>query len=309
MQVSLIFIAIILGLPLSLMSQEEMNDPIPFFKTVVYTLSDDSLHGRSPGTTDELKSLDFIEQKLTSSTKKKLRFHRQSFTIPMAEDSLRNATNGYFFINNRAKTTVIISAHYDHIGYGDGKSASFALNQIHNGADDNASGVSMVMALGAHLFNNRKNAETNFLVVFYSGHELGLYGSDVFSQMVFAKQRKFKKVVEVINFDMVGRMDKDLKILKCTSAFDSILANVHATNLGIKMNAGEVKQLGFLDTKPYFEKGISCLNFSTGVHLDYHKPSDDADYINFEGMALIYTYLLQILDEFYAPSLHRNLPD
>lgn len=264
------------------------------FKEVVYYLADDSLHGRMPGTIDETKSLVFIEKKMNSLGKNK--FQRQAFSFQKEGFSEINATNGFVFVNNKAKNTILISAHYDHIGYGSGLSTQFEEYKIHNGADDNASGVAFIMGLYSHLIKSNSK-QNNYLFVFYSGHELGLYGSDRFSKWMTKNPRKFKNIAAVFNFDMIGRMDNELKIIKCSSneKAKSILEKVNVADFDLKMNVGEENQLTLLDTKPFYLKEIACLNFTTGIHLDYHKPTDDAQYINFEGMVKIEKYLLKLI--------------
>lgn len=278
------------------MSQVE-NDSVTknLIKEIVFCLSDDSLHGRMSGSLDEVKALSYIEQKMYSINNNK--FFRQKFSFKRFGFPLIKATNGYVFVDNNSKETVLFSAHYDHIGYGNELSTKFKENEVHNGADDNASGVALIISLYKDLVKN-KNKNKNYLFVFYSGHEMGLFGSDVFSKLITKKKKHFKEIIAVLNFDMVGRMDNELKWLKCFSnkKAKTLLEKVPSSDFDINLKIEETKQLELLDTKPFLNKKNACFSFTTGIHLDYHSPSDDAKYINLHGMLKTQKYLLQLID-------------
>lgn len=259
---------------------------------VVYTLADDNLHGRMPGTVDEVNSLKYIERKMDSIGCNP--FFKQEFSFKKFGFPMIKATNGYVFINNKSKKTVLISAHYDHIGYGNGLSTKFKENDIHNGADDNASGVALIIALYDELLVKGRK-DINYLFVFYSGHEMGLFGSEYFSKLI-NKNKKFKEIKAVLNFDMVGRMDNDLKLLKCFSNEEARLIlekqNDHDLNLKIENE----DQLQLLDTNPFLNKNKACFSFTTGIHLDYHSPDDDAKYINVLGIYRIHKFCFTLIN-------------
>ncbi len=265
------------------------------FKEVVFTLADDSLKGRYTGTLEEKKSLNYIEFKMKSLSNK-IKFERQTFYVKLKDTTLIS-NNGFVFVNNHSSKTILISSHYEHIGLGGVLSTKFISNQIHNGADDNASGVAMTIGLASELIKV-KNSNLNYLFVFYSGHEIGLYGSDAFGDFIDKNSDYFKNISCVINFDMIGRLDSDLKNLKCmkSKSADIILNNVQIEDFDLKLNLGKEEELKKLDTKYFYNQGVPCLNFTTGIHLDYHTPTDDAIYINFDGMIQIKEYLLKIID-------------
>ena len=264
------------------------------FKEVVFTLADDSLKGRYTGTLEEKKSLNYIEFKMKSLSNK-IKFERQTFDVKLKDTTLIS-NNGFVFVNNHSNRTILISAHYDHIGLGGVLSTKFISNKIHNGADDNASGVAMSIGLARELIKLKK-PNVNYLFVFYSGHEIGLYGSDAFGDFVTKNSDYFRNISFVINFDMIGRLDSDLKILKCMkSKFADVFFNdVQIEDFGLKSNQGKEEHLKLLDTKYFYNKGIPCVNFTTGIHLDYHTPTDDAVYINYEGMFIVYNYMLELI--------------
>lgn len=266
------------------------------FQKVVYTLASDSMKGRATGSPEEQQSLEFINEQFSLLTKKRL--SKQPFTAHVDDSTQLVAVNGYYFINNHAKKTILLSAHYDHIGMGGPLSMSKKNDVVHNGADDNASGVAMLLGLSGFLIQQQK-AKVNYLIVFYSGHEIGLFGSEAFSNFIERKKRKFKPVSCVVNFDMVGRLHPDLKKLKCmrSPAADSVLKSVNTSSFGFTLNITDEPMLNQLDTKAFYKKQVPCLNFTTGLHNDYHATTDDSHYINFQGMVTIYNYLCVLVPQ------------
>jgi Zn-dependent M28 family amino/carboxypeptidase len=171
------------------------------------------------------------------------------------------------------------------------------MNEIHNGADDNASGVGLLLSISQALIK-QKHSKVNYLFVFYSGHEIGLFGSTAFHQFTQARHQ-FKQIGAVVNFDMVGRMDPTVKKLKCMRSpeLDSLLQSIPMHPYSFKLNITNEEKLTLLDTKTFVEAGIPCVNFTTGIHNDYHKTSDDAKYINYEGLNEIRQFMLYYLKE------------
>lgn len=278
--------------------QKKVETPLKsLFKEVVFTLADDSLKGRYTGSLEERKALNYIEFKMKGLSSK-IKFERQLFPIQLKDTSIAS-TNGYVFLNNHSSKTILISSHYDHIGLGGGLSTKFLSDQIHNGADDNASGVAMTIGLASELIH-MEQSDVNYLFVFYSGHEIGLYGSEAFGTFIKNKTDYFKNISCVLNFDMVGRLDSDLRILKCmkSKSADVIMNTVHIEDFDLKLNLGKEEELIKLDTRFFYNQGVPCLNFTTGIHLDYHTPTDDALYINFDGMVQINTFLLKIIGSY-----------
>lgn len=264
-----------------------------YFKEIIDTLADDTMHGRATGSMDETKSFEFIAKIVRRDTQKKLK--EQCFVIQTSDSTALDSKNGFVYLNNHSKETILIGAHYDHIGFGGALSLSRKDDEVHNGADDNASGVALALALLYDLSTTKSNK--NYLFVFYSGHEIGLYGSTAFAEFV-ASKRKFKNISTVINFDMVGRMDATMKRLKCMSSLpnDSIVEMPEINKSGLNVVLADEEKLALLDTKPFHLKGIPCLNFTTGIHDDYHATTDDAKYISYEGMLLINSYMRELIE-------------
>lgn len=267
-----------------------------YFKEIISFLANDSLQGRAASTIYEAKTADFI----FSKWKKLKRFQPQfQFFAYTRKDStsVKKSKNVYCYIDNKASRTILIGAHYDHLGFGEGISRSYSKKGIHNGADDNASGVALLLSLAKN-FKNWQSKKYNYLFVSYSAHEIGLFGSEAFSKLA---QEKFKPIALAINFDMVGRLDADRKVFNVygrntlTSAQDQIFDKVLFDGNLMPNYSDKIYQC---DLKWFAEKGISCLSFTTGIHSDYHTINDDEQWINYEGMTIIEEYLERLLTQF-----------
>lgn len=257
-------------------------------ETVEFLASDD-LQGRKTGTVYSEKALDFISMKMKKACGKKLK--KEKFEIVLGGKDITNATNGYVFLNHKKDSTILISAHYDHLGMGGNLSKSPGKIEVHNGADDNASGVALVIDLVGNL-QKEKNHRYNYLIVFFDAHELGLHGSSIF--LTYPKHlEKFKTLAAHVNFDMVGRLSAEKPVLKITNSpsLDSSLEKI----ISIEIAKGAVEKLSELDTQKTYAAGVPCINVSTGIHADYHKPSDDSAYINFEGIQKISDEMLRLI--------------
>ncbi len=268
------------------------DDSLSYLKYVVKTLASDSFQGRGVGTIGEMKSADFIVKQLKLS---KLKAQVQAFQFQLSDTTKKiNAQNVFAFLNHKKDSTILISAHYDHIGFGDKLSLHANKKGIHNGADDNASGVALIL----NLIKNdplKLNKNYNYIFVFYSAHEIGLFGSAHFQKYY---PKKYKPIAQVINFDMVGRMDSDYKILKLfysQNLKEKLEANANTFGYFQYRWEGDA-WLKTLDTKHYVQKNIPCLSITTGIHADYHKTTDDADKINFDGILKIQHYILHYLN-------------
>lgn len=190
---------------------------------------------------------------------------------------------------------IILGAHYDHLGLGGPSSGALDPDTlaVHNGADDNASGVAMVMALARYL---RKHPLLhNVLVAFWGAEEIGALGS-----AYFAKHLPFPKdsVLLYVNFDMVGRLNEEGRLVVTGSGtakeFDSLFASLDTTGLGLTLEFSP-EGFGGSDHMNFYTAGIPVTFFFTGVHEDYHRITDDVEKINWDGMARVATYALRFL--------------
>ena len=192
------------------------------------------------------------------------------------------------YIHNNKRKTVVLGAHYDHFGMGGENSLYKGPAAIHNGADDNGSGTTLLLE-AMRYYAQRQDTNYNYLIQFYSAEELGLIGSKY-----WANNPTFplKEVEYMINSDMVGRLRGNRLQLSGTGTaveWDEILDTpIHG--LDIKKDPAGV---GPSDQTSFYYKDLPVLHLFTGTHDDYHKPTDDADKINYKGMAklasLIYT--------------------
>jgi len=188
---------------------------------------------------------------------------------------------------------IVIGAHYDHLGFGGPGSGSRKpdTTAVHNGADDNASGVVSVLSLAKKFSAERKNLKRSIIFVLFSGEEEGILGSSFFADH---SPVDIKSIKTYINLDMVGRLKPD-SALEISGTGTSI----GAETLLKKLVKGKPLKLSFSpegygpsDHAAFYAKNIPVFFLTTGVHLDYHTPDDDADKINYEGLKEVdnYTY-------------------
>jgi hypothetical protein len=185
---------------------------------------------------------------------------------------------------------VIIGAHYDHLGYGDISSLD-SIYDVHNGADDNASGVAGVLEL-ANYYKD-KQVSDNIVFAFWDCEEIGTVGSDYYIKNPLFPLENTKIY---INFDMIGRLkDSTLTIIGSKTAIeleDILKKNNQFFNLKL-VNSG----FGSSDQNAFYNSKIPVLHFFTGVHKDYHKTTDDANFINYEGIKEILEYVIRVVDD------------
>lgn len=275
-------------------------------KEDVSILASNTYEGRETGTKGEQEAASYISERFkaqglepkgtdgfyqTFTFKPKTDPHGDvSYDIKNA-DSTITGTNVLGYINNNAANTVIIGAHYDHLGYG-GEGSLYRGDDkaIHNGADDNASGVAVLLNLVAKL--KKANTNNNYLFMAFSGEEMGLLGSNY-----FVKHPTFdiKTANYMINMDMVGRLKPDSTLaIYGTGTSPRFKQVLHAANKGFKLVEDE-SGVGPSDHTSFYLSDIPVLHFFTGQHEDYHKPSDDADKLNYNGMELIADYIFDVI--------------
>jgi Zn-dependent M28 family amino/carboxypeptidase len=202
----------------------------------------------------------------------------------------RAATNVAAYINNGAVNTVVIGAHYDHLGYNEDKNALDTGHVIHNGADDNASGTAALLEI-ARLLHQKSPTNNNYLFLHFSGEELGLLGSKYWIE----NPTTTGPINYMINMDMVGRYDTSHKLTVGgygTSSKWSQIWKAVSTPLVVKFDS---TGSGPSDHASFYRAGVPVQFFFTGSHPDYHKASEDADKINYEATAQIVTLAYQMM--------------
>jgi aminopeptidase YwaD len=212
----------------------------------------------------------------------------------------RSASNVVGFIDNKAANTVIIGAHFDHLGFGeDGNSLDRGNRQIHNGADDNASGVSGIIELARMLLASSLK-QNNYLFIAFSGEELGLHGSKYFVQQPTID---LNSANYMINLDMIGRIN-DASPTLMVGGFGtspSWASTFNTTGKKGIYNGSLVFRFDSSGTGPsdhtsFYLKGIPVLFYFTGTHADYHKPSDDYNKINFAGQLMVLKHIFSVIE-------------
>jgi Tol biopolymer transport system component len=196
---------------------------------------------------------------------------------------------------------VLIGAHYDHLGRGESRSLERAgeEGQIHNGADDNASGVSVALELARSFAEERARHPENFkrglLFAFWSGEELGIIGSSHFAEQPSVP---LSNIVAYVNFDMVGRLTDNKLNLQGVGSSSAWRKLVEKRNVmaGFDVALQEDPYLP-TDVTAIYPKGIPVMHFFTGSHEDYHRPTDKADKINYEGMERIAKFARGIISD------------
>lgn len=213
---------------------------------------------------------------------------------------------------------VVVCAHFDHLGRGQVSGIRGEPGPVYNGADDNASGTAMLVALAYRLaqWNDRKH---HYLFVAFDAEEEGLLGSRFF---VEHSPVALEQVLAVVNFDMVGRLDSVLMILGTQSSevWDTLIPQVVTPLLpdSVRLRTGG-EGLGSSDHASFFRKEIPVLHFFTGLHADYHRPTDDAERIHYAGMVQVLRIAENLLsrlnhltdipfrEEALEESSHRNV--
>jgi aminopeptidase YwaD len=179
---------------------------------------------------------------------------------------------------------IVIGAHYDHLGYGEVGSLAPEPGDIHPGADDNASGTAAIMELARLLAQNRDRLKRSVLVIAFSAEEEGLLGAEYFLQNPTVPR---ENIVAMLNFDMVGRMTNNrvsVSGVGTAAEWEGILKAANTENLNLQLSQSAS---GGSDHMPFMRREIPVLFFFTGMHPDYHRPSDTWDKINYEGQAQI----------------------
>jgi len=187
---------------------------------------------------------------------------------------------------------IIVGAHYDHLGYGGVSSLYRGDSLVHNGADDNASGVAVMLQLAE--LSKQKSLKKDVLFMAFSGEEEGLWGSNYFSKNATVD---LSKVTAMINLDMVGRLDEQKALAihgtGTSPAWESIVNAANSDSLALMLRPSGV---GPSDHTSFYLQDIPVLHFFTGQHEDYHKPSDDSDKLNYDGMVKIVGMINRIID-------------
>lgn len=269
---------------------------------VVY-LASDLLEGRETGKTGERLAADYIAyrfKELGLQPKGDAGAWYQDFEVqykahPHAKETeARTARNVAAYLDNGAEHTVIIGAHYDHLGHGASGSRHTGEPDIHNGADDNASGVAALFRL-AEALSEGKAKGNNYLFLAFSGEEMGLLGSKYY---VKNPTINLSKANYMLNMDMVGRLNEEKTLsvngTGTSPAWAEVLDGLSIG--GIKAVSSE-SGIGPSDHTSFYLENIPALHFFTGTHEDYHTPKDDSELVNYKGLMQVTDFILAVIEE------------
>jgi len=300
----LILMLLILGnYACSTLAQDNTRAVLQDIQVDVVYLASDFLQGRETGTEGEELAANYLatrfqEAGLTPKGDDQSWF--QSFDFQYnpnphaANGESRTGKNVIGYIDNQAAHTVVIGAHYDHLGKGEFSSREPGANTIHNGADDNASGVAGMIRL-AHYLAQSKATNNNYLFIGFSGEEMGLHGSKHF---VNNPTVDLTTVNYMLNMDMIGKLNAE-KVLVINGAGTSpvwkeVLPKIDVDGIKIKTNDSGV---GPSDHTSFYLKDLPVLHFFTGAHDDYHTPSDDSEDVNFAGIESVTDFMIALIEE------------
>ena len=261
---------------------------------IITYLADDAFEGRESGTRGNREAGEFIAD-----------YFKQLGLEPGGDDGsyFQNFSPNYRNIlavlpgsdPELSKEFVLIGAHYDHVGYGNRRNSAGPMGQIHNGADDNASGVSAIMELAEATEMLRPRPKRTLVFVAWDAEEMGLLGS---RHWVANPTIPLDKVVLCVNIDMIGRLRNGR-------------LNVHGIRSGtglrrllVRSNEEADLRLDFAwgippvaDHYPFFSAGVPVLMFNSGTHDQYHTPYDDAELVDMDGVRRISRLLAALVTE------------
>ena len=265
-------------------------------------LSSDELEGRYPGSKGSDLAIDYIatdykrSQLSSLGSDDYLQFF--DFTNQQGEKIKIPNVVGMVPGTTLKDEYIVIGAHFDHLGYGGAHSGSLEMNSsaIHNGADDNASGIAGMLELASKLSSERKKIKRSLIFIAFNAEEQGIFGSKYF---VKNSPVNTSNIITMINLDMIGRLNNlslNISGTGTSPLFNKILDKISKKHyLNINKNP---EGFGPSDHSSFYSNNIPVLFFFTGGHSDYHKPSDDWNKINSSGQKkivdMIYDVVLEI---------------
>jgi Zn-dependent M28 family amino/carboxypeptidase len=307
MKLYLLAVAVIFSLQVA--GQAIKPTPENIGKHIKY-LASDKMKGRGTGSKENEKAAQYVAKNFRKLglQPKGVDGYYQPFTGKVrrvvVNDSLRPTKNVIGFLDNGAAHTIVIGAHFDHLGMGK-QGSSKAENpegQIHNGADDNASGVAGLLELARYFSQNNVKESFNFLFVAFGAEELGLQGSRHF---VNNPTLPLENIHFMLNMDMIGRYDGNRGVgiggYGTSDQWPDIFKGVKSDAKFFTDRAGS----GGSDHGSFYAKQIPVLFFHTGGHDDYHKPGDDFEKIDLEAESKILDIEIQLIENaMKAPKLN-----
>ncbi len=272
---------------------------------VAASISSNVLSSLLAGSGKDLKSLQSALDKENPHAESGFTLPKVKVKIAAAIEHLKKTDRNVVAAIPPGKTTgpaeyILVGAHYDHLGHGESGGAMQRAGEehaIHYGADDNASGTAAVLEIAAALAKERAEKPENFqrgvLFALWSGEEIGLIGSSQFAER---PPVTLSNVAAYVNFDMVGRLRENKLSLQGVGSSGAWRKLIEKRNVAAGFNLS-LQEDPYLptDTTPFYSKGVPVLNFFTGSHEDYHRPTDKPDTLNYDGLERIAKFARAII--------------
>lgn len=259
-------------------------------REIVEYLASDALQGRLGGTKGDTLASDFIYAQM-----KKLGLNpvKQEFTVKRGNVVTFNV---YGKVEGSTGKYIVIGAHYDHLGLGGKEIGSRRPDTVavHNGADDNASGVAGMLNLAKH-YAKEKNLEHGFIFVAFGAEERGIVGSKH-----FAENMDPKSVVAMVNFDMIGNLSNNAITLGGTGTakeMDDIIYWAEKENWNVLKITRSAQGHGPSDHTSFYAKNIPVFYITTGATEDYHTPDDDSHKIKWGGIDSVANFVKCLVNQ------------
>lgn len=217
---------------------------------------------------------------------------KAAITISMHEHEV-SAKNIIGYMDRGAEKTGVIGAHYDHLGMGSEGSRHVGEPAVHNGADDNASGVAGMMEFAYQIGQREEEADYNYLFIAFSAEEKGLLGSKYF---VEHPTLSLDEVAFMINLDMIGHMENRSFTINGVGTSPQWLPNIEAVACDSFSYTTTESGIGPSDHTSFYLNKIPAIHLFTGAHEHYHKPSDDVEIINPEGIVYLVDFMVDLVD-------------
>lgn len=285
----------------SLNGQAALSDQL---EEIVTTLASDEMKGRGFGTDEGNIAAQFIidhfgeagvEPFLESGYRHE--FHHRMSVLNVKGNNIVGIVRGSN--PELADEYIVLGAHYDHIGW----EVSLGDTVVYNGADDNASGVASIIQIGRILTENREQLGRSVILIAFDGEESGLLGSKAFVRDFITAEEALiarESVVAMFSLDMVGMYSSNDGVdMGGIETLTDHAALIEASNAvaSVTINKSDGNMANRTDTAPFGEAGIPSVHVFTGMESPYHKPEDDSDLLDYDGMAGIVEFMVALTRE------------
>lgn len=253
----------------------------------VYTLAADSMNGRKAGSSDAARARDYIVKEFTEMGLNPLFLNGYEYQFQKGGVTYTDVA-GIIWGNELSDEYIIVGAHYDHLGVN-------AQGAVYNGADDNASGTAAIIEVARELLARQDELKRNVIIVAFDAEEVGLYGSNALCALL-NDEGILNKVKLMMSIDMVGWYGKShylkLEGVGTIASGKKIVRELAtADDINLKLKRFETSILTATDTEAFAESGIPTLAITTGMKSPYHKPGDDPELIDYEGLDKVTDYI------------------